>query len=124
MPFIPRQVKAPPRVALTCKVPEAVATMLKWYAEYSEGTQEHVVTEALRLVFRRDKAFRPWLAVHYPETPMPATEALPAPRDPSRPASQTASPTAVTARRVPPAPEPHPQQTDHEPLVRPDRTKS
>ena len=32
MPFIPRQVKPPARLAITCKLPEETATLLKRYA--------------------------------------------------------------------------------------------
>jgi hypothetical protein len=67
MPFIPRQVKPPARLAITCKVPEAVATLLKHYAEFLESSQEHVVTETLRLAFRRDREFQIWLATTHPE---------------------------------------------------------
>jgi hypothetical protein len=67
MPFIPRQVKLPARVAITCKVPEAVAALLKHYAEFLESTQEHVIVETLRLAFRRDKEFQAWLANTHPE---------------------------------------------------------
>lgn len=66
MPFIPRQVKPPPRLALTCKVPAEIATLLKHYAEFLESSQEYVVTETLRLAFRRDKEFRVWLAKTHP----------------------------------------------------------
>ena len=64
MPFIPRQVKPPARIALTCKVPEEMATLLKHYAEFLDSTQEYVVTETLRVAFRRDKEFHAWLAHH------------------------------------------------------------
>lgn len=62
MPLIPRQVKAPPRVAITCKVPEETATLLKRYAQFLDSTQEYVVNETLCLAFRRDREFQVWLA--------------------------------------------------------------
>ena len=61
MPFIPRQVKPPARIAITCKVPEEVATLLKRYAEFLDSTQEYIVTETLRVAFTRDKEFQIWL---------------------------------------------------------------
>ena len=67
MPLIPRQVKPPARIAITCKVPEAVAALLKHYAAFLDSSQEHVVTETLRLAFRRDKEFQTWLATTHPE---------------------------------------------------------
>ena len=62
MAFIPRQVKAPARIAITCKLPEELATLLKHYAAFLESSQEHVVVETLRVAFRRDKEFQAWLA--------------------------------------------------------------
>ena len=85
MPLIPRQVKPPARIAITCKVPEAVAALLKHYAEFLESSQEHVVTETLRLAFRRDKAFQTWLAASHPEARLvdrpPLNETTEAPRE-------------------------------------------
>jgi hypothetical protein len=67
MSVIPRQRKQPVRLAISCKVPEHVAALLKCYAEFVESSQEHVVTEALRLAFRKDHEFRTWLASAHPE---------------------------------------------------------
>jgi hypothetical protein len=69
MPFIPRQVKPPARVAVTCKVPADLAALLKQYAEFLDSTQEYVVVETLRLAFHRDKEFQTWLAASHPDTP-------------------------------------------------------
>jgi hypothetical protein len=71
MPFIARQVKPPARIAITCKVPEKLATWLKQYAEFLDSSQEYVVTETLRLAFRKDKEFQEWLAATHPEAPRP-----------------------------------------------------
>ena len=85
MPFIPRQVKAPARIALTCKVPEAIATLLKHYAEFLDSTQEYVVTETLRVAFRRDKEFHAWLVTTHPETRISERESPTGPADQARP---------------------------------------
>src|SRR5258708_5648414 len=71
MPFIPRPVKPPERVALTCKVPVDLAALVKRYAEFVDSTQEYVVTETLRLAFRRDKEFQTWLAATQPDLSNP-----------------------------------------------------
>jgi hypothetical protein len=68
MPFIPRQVKPPAKIALTCKVPVDVAAVLKEYAEFLDSTQEYVVIETLRRAFRLDREFQTWLAATHPET--------------------------------------------------------
>jgi hypothetical protein len=62
MAFIPRQAKPPARIPITCKVPEDVARLLKQYAEFLESSQEHVVSEILRVAFRRDQEFQQWFA--------------------------------------------------------------
>jgi hypothetical protein len=68
MPFIPRQVKPPARVAITCKLPEQIAATLKRYAEFLDSTQEYVVTETLRLAFTKDKEFQTWMHTAEPDT--------------------------------------------------------
>jgi len=86
MPLIPRQVKPPARIAITCKVPEAVAALLKHYAEFLDSSQEHVVTETLRLAFRRDKEFQTWLAATHPDARLadrPVDPTMDDPRAPS-----------------------------------------
>jgi hypothetical protein len=67
MPFIPRQVKPPARIAVTCKLPQHIATLLKGYAEFLDSSQEYVVTETLQLAFRKDREFQAWLATTHPE---------------------------------------------------------
>ena len=84
MPFIPRQVKPPARLPLTCKVPEETASLLKLYAEFLDSTQEYVVVETLRLAFRKDKEFQGWLATTHPGTHMTDSESLVRPADPPR----------------------------------------
>jgi hypothetical protein len=84
MPFIPRQVKPPARLPITCKVPEETARVLKHYAEFLDSTQEYVIVETLRLAFRRDKEFQAWLATTHPETRLTERDALPRPTDQRR----------------------------------------
>jgi hypothetical protein len=96
MPFIPRQVKPPARVPLTCKVPEATATLLKLYAEFLDSTQEYVVDTTLGLAFRRDKEFHAWLATTHPEIQIAERDSPTRPADPSRPTPAIAAPRAHT----------------------------
>ena len=58
--------KAPPKQPKTTVVQlrldeEARSTLAK-YAEYLESSPSHVVTEALKLVQRKDKDFQTWLS--------------------------------------------------------------
>ena len=87
MPFIPRQVKPPTRIAITCKLPQQVAALLKCYAEFLDSSQEYVVTETLQLAFRQDRDFQAWLATAHPETARAPDRAPTASRDASQPAS-------------------------------------
>lgn len=84
MPFIPRQVKPPARQAITCKLPEETATLLKRYAEFLDSTQEYVVNETLLVAFRRDKEFQKWLASAPPQTCQASVSAV---RPAERPSS-------------------------------------
>ena len=64
--------KAPPKQPNTTVVQlrldeEARSTLTK-YAEYLESTPSHVVAEALKLVYRKDKDFQTWLSGQHTET--------------------------------------------------------
>ena len=97
MPFIPRQVRPPARIAITCKLPQAVASLLKCYAEFLESSQEYVVTETLQLAFRKDREFQAWLTTTHPEMAAVLGEGASVVRDPSSPST----PTRVHAGRAP-----------------------
>jgi hypothetical protein len=115
MPFIPRPVRPPTRIAITCKLPQPIASLLKAYAEFLDGSQEYVVTETLQLAFRKDREFQSWLAKTHPEiaTALEASSAVsrdqphpPATRPRAEPAparravTQPAAPAAAVSRVV------------------------
>jgi hypothetical protein len=60
MPLIQTQLKKN-REAVTVKLDKPVIDQLKFYAEFIDSTQEHVVNEALILTFKKDKEFQDWL---------------------------------------------------------------
>jgi hypothetical protein len=91
MPVIPRQIKPPARIAITSKVPEAIAALLKCYAEFLDSSQEHVITEVLRLTFRKDREFHTWLATTHPELRLAAIGASATPDDQRKPSMEPAS---------------------------------
>ena len=100
MPFIPRPVKPPARIAVTCKLPQHVASLLKAYAEFLDSSQEYVVTETLQLAFRKDREFHAWLTVTHPEM---ATALEPSPstsRDQAHPASTRTHTEPAPATRI------------------------
>jgi hypothetical protein len=96
MPFIPRQVKPPARVAVTCKLPQHVATLLKGYAEFLDSSQEYVVTETLQLAFRKDREFQGWLTTTHPEAAKALGDMSTIGRDQACPATAAASRAAVS----------------------------
>ena len=100
MPFIPRQVKPPARIAVTCKLPQHVVTLLKGYAEFLDSSQEYVVTETLQLAFRKDREFQTWLTTTHPEMATGLDRSPTAARDRSPSASTRTHAEPVPARRA------------------------
>jgi hypothetical protein len=56
--------KAPPKqpktVTVQARVEESVKTQLELYAEFIDASPSYVITEALKLLFRKDDDFRRW----------------------------------------------------------------
>ena len=70
--------KAPPKQPKTTVVQlrlddEARSTLTK-YAEYLECSPSHVVSEALKLVYRKDKEFQSWLSGEQTKRPEPTSK--------------------------------------------------
>jgi hypothetical protein len=57
--------KAPPKqpktVTVQARVEESVKTQLELYAEFIDASPSYVITEALKLLFRKDDDFRRWV---------------------------------------------------------------
>jgi hypothetical protein len=124
MPFIPRQVKPPARLAISCKVPQEVATLLRHYAEFLESSQEYVVAETLCLAFRRDKEFHTWLATAHPEIRVTTRESFTAPADRPRPTGGAGPAIAASARRSPTPSDPLSNVAAAETFVREERARA
>lgn len=56
--------KQPKAVTVQARVEEAVKTQLELYAEFIEASTSYVITEALKLLFRKDDDFRRWADQH------------------------------------------------------------
>jgi predicted transcriptional regulator len=60
--------KAPPKqpkaVTVQARVEESVKTQLERYAEFIDASPSYVITEALKLLFRKDDDFRRWAEQH------------------------------------------------------------
>ena len=61
-------IKAPPKqpktVTIQARVDESVKVQLDRYAEFIDSSTSYVITEALRLLFKRDDEFKIWLDRH------------------------------------------------------------
>jgi hypothetical protein len=56
--------KPPKNETLQLRVEEEIKSKLAKYAEFIDSSESYVVSEALRLVFRKDDEFRIWLDEH------------------------------------------------------------
>ena len=58
-------IKAPPKqpksVAIQARVEESVKMQLDQYAKFIDSTPSYVITEALKVPFKRDDEFKAWL---------------------------------------------------------------
>ena len=63
--------KSPPKVAknetLQLRVEEEIKLKLRRYAEFLNSSESYVVSEALKLLFRKDSEFRDWLDRQAPD---------------------------------------------------------
>src|SRR6266853_2849128 len=61
-------IKAPPKqpksVTVQARVEESVKTQLDQYAKFIDSTPSYVITEALKVLFKRDDEFKVWLGQH------------------------------------------------------------
>jgi predicted transcriptional regulator len=61
-------IKAPPKqpkaVTMQARVEESVKTQLDQYAKFIASTPSYVITEALKLLFKRDDEFKAWVDKH------------------------------------------------------------
>jgi hypothetical protein len=53
--------KPPKNETLQLRVEEEIKSKLAKYAEFIDSSESYVVSEALKLVFRKDDEFRVWL---------------------------------------------------------------
>jgi len=59
-------IKAPPKqpksVMIQARVEESVKAQLDRYAQFIDSTLSYVITEALKVLFKRDDEFKAWLS--------------------------------------------------------------
>ena len=56
--------KQPKAVTVQARVEESVKAQLELYAEFIDASPSYVITEALKLLFRKDDDFRRWTDHH------------------------------------------------------------
>jgi predicted transcriptional regulator len=56
--------KQPKAVTIQARVEESVKSQLELYAEFIDTSPSYVITEALKLLFRKDEDFRRWTDQH------------------------------------------------------------
>ena len=64
MPILKAPPKQPKAVTVQARVEESVKTQLELYAEFIDASTSYVITEALKLLFRKDEEFKHWLSQH------------------------------------------------------------
>ncbi len=72
MPILKSPPKAAKHETLQLRVDEEIKTKLRKYAEFLDSSESYVVSEALKLLFRKDNEFRDWLDGR-PTEPEPET---------------------------------------------------
>jgi hypothetical protein len=56
--------KQPKAVTVQARVEESVKSQLELYAEFIDASTSYVITEALKLLFRKDEEFKRWAGQH------------------------------------------------------------
>jgi len=56
--------KQPKAVTVQARVEESVKRQLELYAEFIDASTSYVITEALKLLFRKDDQFKRWVDQH------------------------------------------------------------
>ena len=61
MPILKSPPNPPKNVTLQIRVEETIRSKLAKYAEFIDSSESYVVSEALKLLFKKDGEFRNWL---------------------------------------------------------------
>jgi hypothetical protein len=64
MATLKSQPKKPNTTTIQARVEESVKFQLEKYAEFIHSSTSYVITEALKLLFKRDEQFKSWLSQH------------------------------------------------------------
>jgi predicted transcriptional regulator len=64
LPLLKAPPKQPKSATIQIRVEEDVKLRLEKYAEFIDSSPAYVVTEALKLLFKKDEEFKSWLVQH------------------------------------------------------------
>lgn len=64
MPILKSPPKTPKNETLQLRIEEDIRWKLTKYAEFIDASESYVVSEALKLLFRKDDDFKSWLGQH------------------------------------------------------------
>jgi len=64
LPLLKAPPKQPKSATIQIRVEEEVKLRLEKYAEFINSSPAYVVTEALKLLFKKDEEFKSWLGQH------------------------------------------------------------
>jgi len=64
MAILKSQPKKPNTVTIQARVEESIKFQLDKYSEFIHSSPSYVLTEALKLLFKRDEEFKHWLNQH------------------------------------------------------------
>jgi hypothetical protein len=74
MPVLKAPRKQPKTTVVQLRLDEEARSTLTKYAEFLDCSPSHVVTEALKLVYRKDKDFQSWLSGQHKKISEPTTK--------------------------------------------------
>jgi len=66
--------KQPKTALLQVRLEEDIRINLDRYAEFLDANPSYVVSEVLKLLYRKDKQFQSWLAGQHPKASQPTTK--------------------------------------------------
>jgi hypothetical protein len=64
MAILKPPMKPPKNETLQIRVEEEIKSKLEKYAEFIDSSESYVISEALKLLFRKDHEFKTWLEGH------------------------------------------------------------
>ena len=74
MPILKAPPKQPKTTVVQLRLDDEARTRLTKYAEFLDCSPSYVVTEALKLVYHKDKEFQSWLSGHHTNTSEPTAK--------------------------------------------------